>query len=82
MVPSRPAETASAVAASVLGALLIVLGSMNVGWVERITPEVMGALVTLVGWIAVGVTWYTAHQQRKGELRAAKDGSVRDVPTP
>jgi hypothetical protein len=55
---------------------------MNVGWVERITPEVMGALVTLVGWIAVGVTWYTAHQQRKGELRAAKDGSVRDVPTP
>lgn len=75
---SRPSETVSAVAASVLGALLIIFGSFNAHWVEKITPEVMGAIVLLVGWVGALVTWYISKKQRdpNDPTGSANDGSV------
>jgi hypothetical protein len=74
---TRPSETISAVAASVLGALLIILGGFDVKVVERLTPEVMGAIVLLVGWIGAVVTAYIARRQRAGALPSSPDGTVQ-----
>jgi phosphate/sulfate permease len=75
---SRPSETTTAIVGSIVGACLILLGSI---WKVEVSSEVSGAIVTLVAWISVAVTWYIARMQREGELRAAKDGTVHDVPS-
>jgi uncharacterized membrane protein YdbT with pleckstrin-like domain len=73
---SRPSEVITGIVGSVVGAILIIIGAV---WKVEVTPEVSGAIVTVVAWIAAGVTWYIAHRQRDGQLRAAKDGTVHDV---
>jgi hypothetical protein len=73
----RPAETLTAAIASILGALFIVLGAVDDGFEGLRSPEVQGAIVILVGWIAAAVTWYVAKRQRAGELKSATDGTVR-----
>lgn len=71
---SRPAEQYTAVIGTIIGALGILLGAFTD---FELTVEVSGAIVTLVSYIALGVTWYVARQQRKGELQSAADGTVQ-----
>jgi hypothetical protein len=73
---NRPSETVSAAAASILGALLIILGSFDVAWVDKITAEVMGAIVLLVGWVGAGVTWFISRRQAQGTLGSSPTGQV------
>lgn len=70
----RPSETVTAAIGTIVGAGLIVGGAFFD--LSKITPEVAGALVALISWIAFGVTLIVAAKQRKGELTSAADGSV------
>jgi phosphate/sulfate permease len=71
---SRPSETIQAAIGSIVGAALIVAGAFFD--TSKITPEVVGALILLLSWIAAGVTWYIARKQRAGLLGSSKDGTV------
>jgi hypothetical protein len=75
---TRPSESLTAAVGTILGALFILLGATEGGFDfdELKSPEVQGAVMLLVSWIAAGVTWYIAKRQRAGELTSAKDGSV------
>ena len=70
---ARPSETVTGVISSIIGAVLVIVGW---GTEIEIPAEVTGALVTLLGWVAAGVTWYIARKQREGALGSAKDGTV------
>ena len=52
MSTSMPSETITGIVGSVLGAVFVILGAYGV----EITPAVAGAIMTLVGWLAFGVT--------------------------
>lgn len=69
---SRPSETVTAAAASIIGAILAILAAYNVDVPDGVEP----ALVILVGWIAAAVTWYVARRQRAGVQTSAADGKV------
>lgn len=71
---TRPSETVTAVASSVLAALLIIGGAFMD--LSKFTPEVVGAIVLLVGWLGTLVTWYVARKQRAGTATSAVDGKV------
>jgi uncharacterized membrane protein YphA (DoxX/SURF4 family) len=72
---SRPSEAITAAVGSIVGAILIIVGAFTDA---EIPPEVTGAIITLVSWIAALVTWYVAKQQRAGELPKAKeDGAMK-----
>jgi len=74
---TRPSETITAIAGSVIGAVLII-----VGWVQKgpdvgnVPTEVLGAVTLLVGWVGAAVTWYVARRQRAGTSGSAADGKV------
>jgi hypothetical protein len=72
---TRPSEAISGIAASVLGAVLIVGGAFFD--VSKFTPEVVGAIVLLVGWVGTAVTAVIAAKQRNGQLPSASDGAVK-----
>lgn len=77
---SRPSETITAAVGTILGAVFILLGATEGGFDfdDLRSPEVQGAAMVLVGWIAAGVTWYVAKRQRAGEIpEAAPDGTVK-----
>jgi hypothetical protein len=71
---TRPSETFQAAISSIVGAVLIILGVFTD--TSKFTLEVQGAIVLLLGFIAWGVTAYTAAKQRKGQLASASDGAV------
>ena len=71
---TRPSEGVTAAIGSIVGAVLIILGATTHA---QISPEVAGAIITLVSWIATAVTWYVANKQRAGEATSAADGTVR-----
>lgn len=74
---SRPSETITAIAGSVIGAVLIIVGWVQEGPdVGNMPTEVVGALTLLVGWISAGVTWWVARRQRQGSLGSTGDGKV------
>jgi hypothetical protein len=76
---TRPSESLTAAVGTVLGALFILLGATEGGFDfdELKSPEVQGAVMLLVSWIAAGVTWYIARRQRAGTLASSEDGSVK-----
>jgi hypothetical protein len=78
-VDTRPAETRQAIVTSILGAGIIVYGAFRGGFdFESLqNPEVIGALTLLSGYVAALSTWWTARQQRAGELQSAPDGTVQ-----
>lgn len=69
----RPSETLTAS----IGSIIAAIGAILVGYGIEIPAGVEVAAVTLVAWIATGVTWYTAAKQRRGELSSAADGTVK-----
>ena len=71
---TRPSETLTAAVGSIVGAILIIVGSVSD---IRISTEVSGAITVLVAWIASGVTWYIARRQRAGTLASGAAGEVR-----
>lgn len=71
---TRPSETISAIAASVIGAVLIIGGAF--ADLSKFTPEVVGAIVLLVGWLGTLVTYIVAKRQRAGTATSAADGKV------
>ena len=75
---SRPAEAVQATVGTIVGAVLIIAGAFFD--VSKITPQVTGAIILLVSYIAAGVTWYVARKQRDitQTLTSAKDGTVID----
>jgi hypothetical protein len=74
MFTSRPSETISGIVGTVIGAILVILGSMT----KVVVPtEAAGAIIVLVSYIAWAVTAYVARRQRAGELPSAPDGAVR-----
>ena len=70
---NRPAEQASAVVGSIVGALVTLLASVGV----NISTQAAGAIVILVSWVAALVTWYVGKKQRAGIYPSARDGSVK-----
>lgn len=75
---SRPSETLQATVSSIIGALLIIYGAVKDGFdLDRLaSPEVLGAITVIVGFVSAAVTWYTARKQRASELGSAPDGTV------
>jgi hypothetical protein len=73
-VIARPSESIQATVGSVVGAILIIMGAFFD--TSKITPEVVGAIILVLSWIAAGVTWYVARKQRAGVLGSSKDGTV------
>jgi hypothetical protein len=73
---SRPSETIQAVVGTILGAILIIAGAF--ADVSKFTPQVVGAIVLLVSYVAAIVTAVVASKQRSSgsTLTSATDGSV------
>jgi len=73
---SRPSETIQAVVGTILGAILIIAGAFTD--VSKFTPQVVGAIVLLVSYVAPIVTVVVASKQRSSgsTLTSAADGSV------
>lgn len=71
---TRPSETVQAVVGTIVGAVLIVIGAFTD--VSKFTPEVVGAIVILVSYIAAVVTAVVAARQRAGTTPSASDGAV------
>jgi hypothetical protein len=71
---TRPSETVTAVASSVLAAVLIIGGAFMD--LSKVTPEVFGATVLLIGWLGTLVTYFVAKKQRAGTATSAADGKV------
>jgi hypothetical protein len=76
---TRPAETVQATISGLLGAVLVIYGVTKNGFdFEALSnPEVVGALTVVVGFASSVTTWFTARQQRAGELQSAPDGTVQ-----
>lgn len=72
----RPSETMTALVGAIVGALLIILGAFDVKLVEKITPEVAGAITFLVALVAAAVTALVAKRQRTGLAGSGADGTV------
>lgn len=70
----RPSETITATVGSLVGAALMLLGFASK---VQVPPEVAGAIVTLVAFVAALVTNFVARKQRAGELDSAVDGTVK-----
>lgn len=77
-MPSRPAELTQATVGTIVGAVLIIAGVFFD--TSRITPEVVGAIILIVSYVAAAVTWYVARKQRTvtSTLTSGKDGTVID----
>ena len=45
----------------------------------EVSTEVAGAIVTVVSWIAVGVTWFVSRQQTRGAVGSGPAGQVTEV---
>jgi hypothetical protein len=73
---ARPSETIQATVGSVVGAVLIIMGAFFD--TSKLSPEVVGAIILLLSWIAAAVTWYVARKERDpmANLTAGKDGTV------
>lgn len=71
---SRPSETIQAVVGTIIGAILIIAGAF--ADLSKLTPEVVGAIVLLVSYVAMVVTAIVAAKQRAGTATSASDGSV------
>jgi hypothetical protein len=80
----RPSETIQATISALIGAALIIYGAVKNGFdFEDVTnPEVQGAVMLVVGFVATLVTWYVARRQRDRELGSANDGAVLPAPPP
>jgi hypothetical protein len=70
---SRPSETLTATIGTIVGAMLVILGSYTG---LEVSTEVSGAVVTVISWVAFAVTWFVARRQRAGDLTSAVDGKV------
>lgn len=79
MTPSRPAEGTQAIVSAIIGAVVILYGAFKNGFdFESLSnPEVLGAIMVLVGFVSAAVTWYIGRRQREGELQSAPDGTVQ-----
>lgn len=75
---TRPSETVQATVSTLIGALLILYGSVSDGFElnDLSDPEVVGAITLVVGFVSAAVTWYTARKQRAGQLGSSDDGAV------
>ncbi len=73
---TRPSETITGIVGSIVGAVIALLIAYGIDIPDGVQP----ALITLVGWIAAGVTWYVAREQRSGGLMSESDGTVTDGP--
>jgi len=69
---TRPSETVTAAAGSILGALVGILAAYNI----TVPSGVQTGIIVLVGWVGAFVTWYVARKQRAGAATSAADGKV------
>lgn len=70
---TRPSEAITATVGSIVGAAVILLASFT-DWEP--STEVVGAVVVIVSWIAVAVTWFVAKKQAAGTLTSGPTGEV------
>lgn len=70
---TRPSEALQAIVGTVVGSVLIIVAAITK---VDVPGEVSGAIVTLVSFIAWGVTAYVSNRQRAGALPSAQDGAV------
>lgn len=74
---TRPSESISATVGVIVGATVALLAAYGIA----VPPAAVGPIVTLVSFVAAGVTWYIARKQRAGELGSAVDGVVQPLDT-
>lgn len=68
----RPSETISATVGTIVGSVITILALYGV----NVPDGVAGPAVTLVSFLAAGVTWYVSRKQAAGQLGADSTGKV------